>query len=167
MITGENTIVVDKNVWLDFYLRDRALHEEAVRFMRVAERYKANLGTPADAVNEVFYSVGKYMKQQLRKAGGTVDEPMARAINDFAWRCVYHMTDLALSIPLDDRTAWLTRHYRDITSDYEDGSVLASCELCKARYLVTHDKDLAKRATVNTKTAAEMADLIERACSEG
>lgn len=73
------------------------------------------------------------------------------------------MTDLAVSIPMDDRTAWLARHYRDIASDYEDSSVLAACELCKARYLVTHDKELAKRANIATKTAAEMADLIARA----
>ncbi|MEC4272779.1 PIN domain-containing protein [Adlercreutzia sp. R25] len=160
MITGENAIVVDKNIWLDFYLKERPLHEEAARFVRAAEKYKANLGTPADAVNEVFYIVGKYLKQKVRETGGAVDVCTARGINDFAWSCVDHMTDLAVSIPLDDRTAWLARHYRDITSDYEDGSVLAACELCKARYLVTHDKELAKRANIATKTAAEMADLI-------
>ena len=64
---------------------------------------------------------------------------------------------------MDDRTAWLARHYRDITSDYEDGSVLACCELSKANYLVTHDKRLAARANIAAKTATEMADLITRA----
>ena len=73
---------------------------------------------------------------------------------------------LAISVPMDDRTAWLARHYRDITSDYEDASVLASCELCKANYLVTHDKRLAARADIATKTATEMADLITRAHGE-
>jgi len=157
---GENSIVVDKNIWLDFYLRERPQHEDAVRFIRTAERFEANLGTPADAVNEVFYIVGKCLKQKIRENGGVVDESTARSINDFAWQCVEHMTDLAVSIPLDDRTAWLTRHYREITSDYEDGSVLAACELCKARYLVTHDKKLAAQANIATKTAVEMADLI-------
>lgn len=76
------------------------------------------------------------------------------------------MTDLAISVPMDDRTAWLARHYRDITSDYEDASVLASCELCKANYLVTHDKRLAAQANIATKTATEMADLITRAHGE-
>ena len=143
---GENSIVVDKNIWLDFYLRERPQHEDAARFIRTAERFEANLGTPADAVNEVFYIVGKCLKQKIRENGGIVDESTARSINDFAWQCVEHMTDLAVSIPMDDRTAWLTRHYREITSDYEDGSVLAACELCKARYLVTHDKKLAAQA---------------------
>lgn len=166
MITAENAIVADKNIWLDFYLHERPLHEDAVRFIRVAEKYCAHLGTPADAVNEVFYTVGNYMKRKIRENGGTVDERTARAINDFAWRCVDHMTDLAVSIPMDDRTAWLARHYRDITSDYEDGSVLASCELCEASYLVTHDKSLAARASIATKTASEMADLIECAHRE-
>ena len=142
---GENSIVVDKNIWLDFYLRERPQHEDAVRFIRTAERFEANLGTPADAVNEVFYIVGKCLKQKIRENGGVVDESTARSINDFAWQCVEHMTDLAVSIPLDDRTAWLTRHYREITSDYEDGSVLAACELCKARYLVTHDRSEERR----------------------
>ena len=160
---GENSIVVDKNIWLDFYLRERPQHEDAVRFIRTAERFEANLGTPADAVNEVFYIVGKCLKQKIRENGGVVDESTARSINDFAWQCVEHMTDLAVSIPLDDRTAWLTRHYRAITSDYEDGSVLAACELCKARYLVTHDKKLAAQANIATKTAVEMADLIAHA----
>jgi len=160
---GENSIVVDKNIWLDFYLRERPQHEDAVRFIRTAERFEANLGTPADAVNEVFYIVGKCLKQKIRENGGVVDESTARSINDFAWQCVEHMTDLAVSIPLDDRTAWLTRHYREITSDYEDGSVLAACELCKARYLVTHDKKLAAQANIATKTAVEMADLIAHA----
>lgn len=160
---GENSIVVDKNIWLDFYLRERPQHEDAVRFIRTAERFEANLGTPADAVNEVFYIVGKCLKQKIRENGGVVDESTARSINDFAWQCVEHMTDLAVSIPMDDRTAWLTRHYREITSDYEDGSVLAACELCKARYLVTHDKKLAAQANIATKTAVEMADLIARA----
>lgn len=103
------------------------------------------------------------MKRLVRENGGTVDEQTACGIRDFAWRCVEHMTDLALSIPLDDRTAWLARHYRASVPDYEDGSVLAACELSKARYLVTHDKGLAKRSAVAAKTAAEMADLIEDA----
>lgn len=162
-MVGENAIVVDKNIWLDFYLKERALHEEAVRFIRTAEEYDANLGMPADAVNEVFYIVSKYLKQKARENDGVVDERTARGINDFAWNCVDHMTDLAVSIPLDDRTAWLARHYRDVTSDYEDGSVLAACELCKARYLVTHDRKLAAQANIATKAAAEMADLIVRA----
>lgn len=166
MTTGENAIVVDKNIWLDFYLKERSLHEDAVRFIRTAEKFNANLGTPADAINEVFYTVENHLKRSVRENGGTVDEATARAIKDFAWRCVDHMTDLAVSIPLDDRTAWLTRHYRDITSDYEDGSVLASCALCKARYLVTHDKGLTARADVTAKTAAEMADLIAHAHSK-
>ncbi len=166
MITGGNAIVVDKNVWVDFYLPDRPLHAPATRFINTVEKYNANLAIPADAVKDVFYLIGKHMKQLVRENGGTVDEQTACGIRDFAWRCVDHMTDLALSVPLDDRTAWLTRHYRDITPDYEDGSVLASCELCKARYLVTHDRDLAKRADIATKTAAEMADLIEKAHGE-
>ncbi len=165
MTAVENAIVVDKNIWLDFYLHERALHEDAVRFFRVAEKFDANLATPADAANEVFYIIGRYLKQKTRENGGAVDESTARAINDFAWSCVDHMTDLAVSIPMDDRTAWLARRYRDITSDYEDGSVLASCELCKARYLVTHDKCLAKCANIAAKTAAEMADLITLAHS--
>ena len=146
MTVAENAIVVDKNIWLDFYLHERPLHEEAARFIRVAEKHNANLGTPADAVNEVFYTIGKFLKQQVRENGGAVD-----------------MTDLAISVPMDDRTAWLARHYRDITSDYEDASVLACCELSKANYLVTHDKRLAAQANIATKTATEMADLITRA----
>lgn len=34
--------------------------------------------------------------------------------------------------------------------------MLAACELCKARYLVTHDKGLAARASIPAKTAAEI-----------
>ena len=47
MTVAENAIVVDKNIWLDFYLHERPLHEEAARFIRVAEKHNANLGTPA------------------------------------------------------------------------------------------------------------------------
>lgn len=165
MIIGENSIVVDKNVWADFYLPDRPFHDQAFRFINTAEKHNANLAIPADAVKDVFYVVGNHMKQLVRENGGTVDEATAHAINDFAWRCVDHMTDLAVSIPMDDRTAWLARHYRDITSDYEDGSVLACCELSKANYLVTHDKRLAARANIAAKTATEMADLIT--CAHG
>ncbi len=57
---AENAIVVNKNIWLDFYLHERPLHEEAARFIRVAEKYNANLGTPADAVNEVFTPLGSF-----------------------------------------------------------------------------------------------------------
>ena len=55
---------------------------------------------------------------------------LAWAARRLSWVTRY----LAISVPMDDRTAWLARHYRDITSDYEDASVLASCELCKANY---------------------------------
>ena len=41
---AENAIVVNKNIWLDFYLHERPLHEEAARFIRVAEKHNANLG---------------------------------------------------------------------------------------------------------------------------
>lgn len=163
MTVVENAIVVDKNVWLDFYLHERPLHKEAVRFIQVAEKNNANLAAPADALKDVFFIAGQHMKRLVRDNGGSIDECTARAIADFAWRCVDHMTGLAVSVPLDERTVWLARHQRDITSDYEDASVLAACELCKARYLVTHDKDLARQASIAAKTASEMADLIERA----
>lgn len=163
MTKAKNAIVVDKNVWLDFYLVDRPLHAEAMQFITAAEKHDANLALPADAVKDIFFIIGRHMKQLFIQNGGIIDERMGCTIRDFAWQCVDHMTDIAVSIPMDDRTAWLTRHYRDVSLDYEDGSVLASCELCKARYLVTHDKSLSARANIATKTAAEMACLITKA----
>ena len=72
MIIGENSIVVDKNVWADFYLPDRPLHDQAFRFINTAEKHNANLAIPADAVKDVFYVVGNHMKQLVRENGGTV-----------------------------------------------------------------------------------------------
>ncbi|MFR7650371.1 MAG: hypothetical protein ACLUYK_03820 [Eggerthella lenta] len=103
------------------------------------------------------------MKQQVRENGGTVDERTAWAINNFAWGCVDHMTDLAISVPMDDRTAWLARHYRDITSDYEDASVLASCEFARQTIWSPTTNAWRAQADIATKTATEMADLITRA----
>lgn len=94
---------------------------------------------------------------------GVVDERTAQAIGDFAWSCVDHMANLVVSVRQDNRTSWFARHYRDVTADYEDGAVLAACELSQARYLVTHDTALARRASIATKTADEMTDLIIRA----
>ncbi len=159
MSITDRAIVCDKNIWLDYYLPERPHHEDAVFLVEVAFAKNANLAYAGDTVKDVFYLLGTAYKAKAREEG-ELTESMARAINEAVWACIDHLTDIAVAIPLDERVVWLARHMRDVTNDFEDNSVLAACDLAKVSYLVTHDSKLRKRATVTTKTAAEMADLI-------
>ena len=83
------------------------------------------------------------------------------AIRETAWACVEHLRTLATAIAADESDAWLACKYRALTNDLEDNMVLAAAERAQVDFLVTNDKDLIRKSTVNAYTPEDALKALQ------
>lgn len=148
---AELTLLIDANVWLDHYLGrgggegDKASAATEL-LLRAANDDAIKLAYSSMTAKDVFFLVGRILKDELRESGQEVDEATAQAANEVAWQCIDNMTELAIAVPADETDLWMARKQRDAQADLEDALILAAAQRAKADHLVTGDKQLLARA---------------------
>lgn len=153
-------ILVDTNVWLDYFIGLRAGHDEAAAFLRGSERVEAQLLYPAATLQDVFYLMARELKRIARSVA-PVTESDVQAIRRIAWGCIDNMRELATAVGMDESDLWLACKYRTLTWDLEDNVVLAAAQRAEVDYLVTNDRVLIQRATVPALTPKDMTALLD------
>ena len=153
-------IVVDTNVWLDYLLGDRMLHEPSCRFIVEAVRQDLPLVIPSHAMKDLFY----IFQQQIENAGRGADEQnreaVAQSARHGAWAALDLVMELATVGPSDQSDAWIASKHRRVHPDYEDDLVIACAIRLNARLLVTNDETLIKHSPVPTLSAEDAYALI-------
>lgn len=161
MIEGKPCLLLDANVWLDFYIAGRAGFDVARRFMRSAIEHEAVLMYPTRILADVFYEIRRDAKKWFRADGITVTDVVGRACRDHAWDCVKDMNELAIAVGMDGSDVWLALKLQGLNADLEDNFVLAAAERARADYLVTSDRQLIQKATVAALTPQDMCAVLE------
>lgn len=85
-------LLVDTNVWLDYYLQEGAF-DEAKRLVELAEAGKIDLLYAPTTAKDVFYILPRRLAR--RNANG-MNVPFASA----SWACIEHMMQVATASPL-------------------------------------------------------------------
>lgn len=98
---------------------------------------------------------------------GRLDETAAIAIKRLAWDCVNEMREVAAAISVDSGDLYLAAKLRDVHNDLEDDLIMAACERAKANYLITNDRKLLAHATVDSRTPAQMVELLRICLAKG
>ena len=153
-------ILVDTNVWLDNYLGGRPGSTASRNFIDRARTYGARLTYPVHCLNDFYYLIQADLKRNTRN-GKNLSENEALAIRETAWACVEHLRTLATAIAADESDAWRACKYRPLTNDLEDNFVLAAAERAEVDFIVTNDRQLLQKATVNAYTPADAALMLQ------
>lgn len=154
-------LVIDTNVWLNYFLPDRRGHEQAFDLLRAACEKDASIMFPLTALKDVFYLTGAMLKRYIRSEQGELSEAQARAITETCWGFIERMGELGTPIGADLSDAWLARKYRSLHSDFEDNLVLAAAQRVGADVLVTEDAALIQHAPVCAMTAQDAMRYLD------
>lgn len=150
------TLLLDTNIWIDYYLGDRPGSKAAAELIAAADVLKITHAYPSLSVKDLYYVLNQETKREFRKASGVLTESQALACNEYAWACVGAMRGIAVASPIGEPQVWLACHYKDIHCDFEDDLVLAALETSKADFLVTNDEALCRKAPKGALSAADM-----------
>ena len=161
MNSRQRKVLVDTNVWLDYFLPWREHADAAQRFVQAALARDCTLLYAVHGLKDVFYLVADALKRRIREETGTLEEGQAIAANAVAWGCVECIRENAVAVGADESDAWLASNYRGLSSDLEDNLVLAAIQRAQVDLLVTSDFLLLKKATVEAHTPADVVALFE------
>lgn len=155
------TLLVDTNVWLDYFDPWRTSHEDAFALIDYAYAEGVGLAYFAGSLKDAYYLTSAIHKRRLRAAGREVTESEALACSEVAWGIVDAIRDLAVPVPLDLRAIWLARQQKALCFDLEDGLVMSAAELAGVDFLVTNDAKLARVSTVKAYSSADALTYLK------
>lgn len=155
------TLLIDTNVWLDYYLPDRAGSDKATSLMSFALARDCPLLYPTAIVKDVFYLTANTFKWDARAQKGALSADDAATATEIAWGCVSNMRENATAVGADESDVWLACKLRGIHDDLEDNLVIAAAQRAKATYLVTNDETLIKHAPVATLTPDDALGMLQ------
>lgn len=143
------SILVDTNVWLDYYLGFREGHERAKQMLNLANGLGASLLYAITSSKDVFYLISGDCKHAYRNAhGGKITEEASAAAREVAWSCLKSMNDWATAVGCDQSDTWLAQTQRALHDDYEDNLVIAAALRARPTLLVTNNEQLLRHSPV-------------------
>lgn len=161
MTGNQHSIVLDTNVWIDYFFPWRERSNDAKKLIDLALRKGVTLLYPVHALKDVFYLASESTKQKAREDSGSLTESQALAAQALAWGCVESMRENATAIGADESDVWLACKYRNLSSDLEDNMVMAAAQRARTDFLVTSDANLLRKSTVQAHTIEDAISLLE------
>lgn len=141
-----SSLLLDTNVWLDYYLPTRAGHAAAARVVTFAHDHQTPLLYAIHSVNDVCYIVGRTFRDELRRLGYRPDKTSHEVTSSMVEDVLSDMQTIATAVGADASDLWLAKRYHRIHPDYEDCLVLAAVERSGARCLISNDRSLLRHA---------------------
>lgn len=161
MMRSPSTLLIDTNVWLDYFDPDRSGHNAAILLLDKACRRGVPIMYAVTSIKDVFYIMGASLKKEVRQKGEVILEGQARAITATCWGIVETMGELGTPVGADVSDFWLARKYRSLHSDLEDNFVLAAAQRVNVDVLVTNDAKLIQHAPICAMTAQDACTYLE------
>lgn len=161
MAGRQTQILLDANVWLDFFVPGRLGSGTVSRLVRKAIEANALMLYPSYILEDLFYEIRRDAAEWVRASAGEVSREAARYCHEYAWGCIADLHELASAVPTDDADVWLALKYRSLSEDLEDNLVLAAAQRSAADYLVTTDRVLLNKATVAALAPQDMLTVLE------
>ncbi|MBS5478618.1 MAG: PIN domain-containing protein [Coriobacteriia bacterium] len=152
------SLLLDTNVWIDYYLGYRPLHRQACELVRLAVRLDADVLYAVTSSKDLFFLIAADFKREYRRVhGGMLDAEGAASADAVAWGCLEHLTENATAVGCDLSDIWLACKQRPLHADYEDNLIVAAAQRAKADLLVTSDESLLRHCPV---AALDIPDAI-------
>lgn len=154
-------ILVDTNIWLDYFLA-RGVHHHAVSafIAKAYEREDIALYVPSLSLKDLAHQLASLMKLDARRAGKDITPDIAAAAREVSWGCVRSVLEKALVAPVSRMEVLGAFTYKRIHDDFEDDLVLAALDSVDANFLMTHDDALGRHVGDFCITAEEGLELL-------
>lgn len=149
-MTDAQSLLLDSNVWLDYYLPFRVGHDKARSLLNSAIDRNVTLFYSITQMPTIHYLLRLLMKRDLQLTQNRLPEETALAIRELAWGCLQNLRVLATAIGADESDLWVAEKLHRLHDDYEDNLIEAAAIRANASYLVTNDKAFRENATVAT-----------------
>ena len=153
-------MLLDTNVWMDYYWPDRPHHHYAKDLIVAAEQAGYVLLYAVQSIRDVFYLSNLGFKQAIRAETGRLDDHDALVAQTCAWGFVENMRQIATAVGSDDGDVTLAAKLKRINGDLEDNLIIAAAQRSNADFLVTWDKELLNKAFGATATPEAMLEAI-------
>lgn len=140
-------LLVDTNVWLDYYLQEGAF-DNVRRLVELAEAGKIDLLYAPTTAKDVFYILPRRLAR--RNVNG-----INASFGPAAWACVEHMMQVATASPLSMAECEMAR-----MPDLEDNLIIASGDTADVDYVVTSDRRMLETMPEVCLTPARALELI-------
>ena len=127
-------LLLDTNVWLDYFLREGPSTEAIERVVALGFEGRFTLLYAPTSAKDVFFIVPR----RLRLRSGDVDG--SESYLPAAWACVGFMMEHAVAAPQALGECELARMMRRSFPDFEDNLIVTAGQSAKASYVVTNDK---------------------------
>lgn len=154
-------LLVDTNVWMDYFLVRQEPHREAVELVRLAfgsedvVLYAASL-----SLKDLAYLLENMFRRDVRESAGDVSPQAAAAARETAWGCVRAVVDKALVVPVGHAEVLQAFSLRSAHDDFEDDLLLSAAYRADVDYVVTGDAALVRRSPVPCVNALRAVELI-------
>ena len=160
MSEAPRRILVDTNVWLDYFIPSRRGRSVAIEFLRDACTVRVDLLYAATSSKDLFYLISSEHKAWYRREHGSLSQDAAVAATSLAWDCLDVLSQLATPVPCDLSDIWMASKQRNLHSDYEDDLIIAAAMRSKADLLVTNDAKLCSHAPVAAMSAEDAKNYL-------
>lgn len=137
-------LLIDTNVWLDYFLgRTNATEPITELFSRAAEAEDVALFSSSLSAKDVYYILGRTLKDDARRGGALTPEAIAGA-DETAWACVRLIRQKSIIASVGADEVFDSFMFKQHHNDFEDDLVLGVANRIDADYVVTEDKNLIK-----------------------
>lgn len=154
-------ILVDTNVWLDYYLGFRSGHRESIELLDLANDLDIVVLCPVTTTKDLFYLIAADFKREYRRQhDGVLDSGAAAAAGETAWACLRNLEEIATAVGCDQSDVSLARVQRSLHEDYEDNLVIAAAQRANADLLVTNDEHLVRHSPVAALTCDDAVKYL-------
>ena len=154
-------LLLDTNVWLDYYLPWRSGYTAARQLIVSAFEQNQTLAYAVPSIKDVFYITAAEHKRAERAAVGTLSASAAQAATVAAWGCVNNMQEIACAVSLDHTDVWTASKQRILHGDFEDDLIIAAALRGRVDYLVTNDEELLRHCPAAALNVSDMCKLLE------
>lgn len=161
MTSAPRHVVVDTNVWLDFYLSARPGYQTARNALLSANERSIELLYAATTAKDVYYLTSMSLKQDTRHATGALTQGDALAIAEMSWGFVGNLCEMATAVGVDNADVWLALKYKHLHRDFEDNFVIAAAQRAKADFILTTDEALMRHSPVACLAPADLCTLLD------
>lgn len=163
MMASPTAILVDTNVWLDYFMGGRSGHDDALNFINAAIEHDVCLLHASLSAKDLYYLVSSGLKRTCRQQnGGMLTEAAATTARETAWACLESMNNLSASVGCDQSDIWVAEKQRDVHDDFEDDLIIAAAMRSNADLLVTNDEKLLLHCPVAALCPADAVKLLRQ-----
>ena len=158
--TNGQALLLDTNVWLDYFDQSRVGFASAVALIRYAKQEGIDLLIAPTSCKDFYYQCVLAIKRDVRRAGREVTREVADAAEEYAWGCLQSITEIATVASMGLVDVAMSRTIHRVHRDFEDDLIVAVATRCQVTYLVTGNRRLAANSPVPTLNARQAFEML-------